>query len=191
MKYFQYDKVNEEIKLDDESILLTKEFGKLLGVVRNKCSKDKTGKKKLKAFKEMKFMFLYYDWTSPYFEFPEGERYDESLADSELDEKDLEDPVFRNACNKYEEVQNSSKIGKLLKASYSTIDKITFYLENIDLNERDPTTGKPIFKTKEVIAEITGASKLIDSVKTLELSFKKDMEEDTGLRGDKTAGMFD
>jgi hypothetical protein len=88
-------------------------------------------------------------------------------------------------------LQNSSKIGKLLKASYLTIDKITNYLETLDLSERDPATGKPIFKTKDIIAEISSASKLYDAVKALEISFKKEVEPENALRGDVNPGLFD
>lgn len=191
MRYFQYDQVDEEITIDDESILLVKEFEALMAQARNKTTVDKTGKKRLRAYKELKFLYLFYDWGSPYFEYPENERYTEALMDSKMTEKDLEDAKFRVACNKYDEIQNASKIGKLLKASLSTVDKITFYLENLNLEERDPITGKPIFKTKDVIAEIISAGKLIDAIKLLEISFKKGTEEDSGLRGDKTGGMFD
>ncbi|MDA3856313.1 MAG: hypothetical protein PF569_08700 [Candidatus Woesearchaeota archaeon] len=59
------------------------------------------------------------------------------------------------------------------------------------MEERDEATGKPIFKTKDVIAEISSAGKLYDSVKTLEISFKKDLETDNPLRGDISAGLFD
>jgi hypothetical protein len=108
-----------------------------------------------------------------------------------LTEEELKDPLFRDACKKYQDMQDSSKIGKLLQTSYNTIDKITHYLENIDLEERDPMTGKPIFKTKDVIAEMSSASKLIEVIKTLELQYKKGGEVDSALRGDRDIGMFD
>jgi len=88
-------------------------------------------------------------------------------------------------------MQNSSKIGNLLKASYNTIDKITHYLNTIDLNERDEATGKPIYKTKDVITEMASASKLIDAIKVLENSFRKEIEPEGALRGDTEAGLFD
>ena len=169
MKFFVYDNVNEEIALNDESILLIKEFAALMDPARNKCKEDKTGIKRLKAFKEFKYIFLFFDWTSPYFQFPEQERNTEALADAELSAQEFEDEIFKKACRKYDTMQNSSKIGNLLKASYKTIDKITHYLDNINLEERDTLTGKPIFKTKDVIAEMSSASKLIDTIKVLEI----------------------
>ena len=191
MKFFQYDNANEEIVLNDESILLTKEFAVLMDLTRNKTKSDKTGKKRTRAYKEFKFIYLFFDWGSPYFQYSERDRYNESFLDSGLTEKEMEDAKFKVTCNKYDEMQNSSKIWRLLKASYSTIDKITHYLDTLDLNERDELSGKPIFKTKDVIMEIASASKLIDAIKTLEISFKKELEPENALRGDKQAGMFD
>jgi hypothetical protein len=38
---------------------------------------------------------------------------------------------------------------------------------------------------------MSSASKLIETIKTLELLFKKDLESESSLRGDKQPGMFD
>jgi hypothetical protein len=191
MKFFTYDKKYGSVVLNDESILLIREFAKLMELPRNKSKEDKTGKKRLRAFKEFKFIFLYYDWSSPYFQFMEQDKLIEALLDAELTKEEQEDKDFKEACRKYDELQNSSKIGNLLKASYNTIDKITHYLNTLNLDERDPVSGKPIFKTKDVIAEMSSASKLIDSIKTLEVAFKKEVEGDVALRGNVEAGEFD
>lgn len=191
MKFFLYDNVNNEVVLNDEGILVTKEFAALLDLERNKTKTDKTGKKKERAFKEFKFIYLFFDWGSPYFQYSEQDRHKEALADSGLTKDEYEDPIFKAACKKYDEIQNSSKIGNLLKASLNTVDKITDYLNNIDLDERDVQTGKPIFKTKDVIAEMASASKLIDAIKVLELAFKKDLEPENALRGNVMQGLFD
>lgn len=191
MKFFAYDDVNGEIVLVEESFYLIKEFNALLDTKRNISATDKTGKKKEQAYKEIKFMFLFFDWDSPYFQFAEADRYNEAFLDSALSLSEMEEPVFKEACRKYDELQNTSKIGNLLKSSLKTVDKITNYLDNIDVEERDPLTGKPIFKIKDIIAELKGAKDLIDTIKSLEMSFKKNMEPEGRLRGDKEAGMFD
>ena len=191
MKLFLYDKVNSKVVLNKEECLIIKEFKELLDPARNKTSSDKTGKKLERAFKEFTYMYLFFDWESPYFQYVEQERHEEAFRDAELTQEEWDDPIFRNACKKYDALQNSSKIGKLLKASYLTIDKITNYLETLDLSERDPATGKPIFKTKDIIAEISSASKLYDAVKALEISFKKEVEPENALRGDVNPGLFD
>jgi len=191
MKFFLYDNVNAKVTINDEGLLLVREFHVLLDLERNKSKTDKTGKNRERAFKEFKYIYLFFDWGSPYFQYAEHDRHHEALLDSELTKEEFDDPLFRDACRKYDEMQNSSKIGNLLKASYSTIDKITEYLQTLDLAERDPNTGKPIYKTKDVIAEIASASKLIEAIKTLEVSFKKEIEPEGQLRGDITAGLFD
>jgi hypothetical protein len=191
MKFFLYDNVNEGVTLNDEGILLIKEFAALMNPTRNKTKEDKTGLKRQRAFKEFSYIYLFFDWNSPYFQYSEQDKNTEAFKDSGLTQEEFDDELFREACRKYDALQNSSKIGNLLKASYNTIDKITHYLNTIDLNERDDVTGKPIYKTKDVIAEMSSASKLIDAIKVLESSFKKDLEPDGGLRGDTAPGMFD
>jgi hypothetical protein len=61
MKFFLYDNVNETVVLNDEGTLLIREFAALLESSRNKCKEDKTGLKKLRAFKEFKYIYLYFD----------------------------------------------------------------------------------------------------------------------------------
>lgn len=61
MKFFVYDNVKNEIAIENESIFLIRELGSLLEETRNKCDKDKTGKKKLRAFKELTYIFLFFD----------------------------------------------------------------------------------------------------------------------------------
>ena len=80
---------------------------------------------------------------------------------------------------------------KLLKAAMAAIDKQIFYLETIDLQERDPVTGKPIFKSKDLIAEIKGSENLITTLRSLEQQVKTGMEDSKALRGNVEAGMFD
>jgi hypothetical protein len=191
MKFFTYDRTVGRVVLNKDEILLVKALEALLDTQRNKTLEDKKGIKKERAFKELTYIFLFFDWESPYFQYVEKDRHLESLKDSGMTSEEFNDPLFKEACRKYDEIQNASKIGRLLKASYLTIDKITHYLENIDLNERDDATGKPIFKTKDVIAEINSASKLYDSVKALEISFKKEIEPENALRGDISTGLYD
>ena len=191
MEFFNYDKENGNISINDGSLLLTKEFSNLLDVNRNKCKEDKTGKLKIKAFKEFKYIYLYLDWKSPYFSYSEQEKHKESFTDSELTDEEFNDILFRDACKKYEEIQNSSLDIKLLKAAMSAVESQIYYLEHVDLNERDPQTGKPIFKSKDLIAEIKGCKDLISSLRELESQVKKGVVTDVKLRGDAEGGMFD
>lgn len=191
MRFFIYDNVNGDVSIEEASILVIKEFAKLLEVERNKTKEDKTGKKKLRAFKEFTYIYLFFDWESPYFQYPEQERHEEALKDSGLTDTEFNDLTFRCACQKYQEIQESSLDIKMLKAAMSAVDKQIFYLENVDLQERDPVTGKPIFKSKDLIAEIKGCKDLISTLRELQVQVKRGLEVENNLRGNAEVGMFD
>lgn len=65
------------------------------------------------------------------------------------------------------------------------------YLDNVDLQERDPVTGKPIFKSKDLIAEIKGCKDIITSLRELEKQVKTGIEVASNLRGDVETGILD
>ena len=71
------------------------------------------------------------------------------------------------------------------------VEEVIHYFETMDSSERDPITGKPILKTKDIIAEIKGCKDLITSLRELEVQVKKGLETESKLRGDTTPGMFD
>lgn len=191
MKFFVYDNVNGNVSLEDTSILLIKEFEALIDDNRNKSSSDKTGKKRLRAFKEFKFIYLFFDWESPYFQYTEQDKHAEAMKDSGLSDEEFDDPKFRMACQKYDEIQNSSLDIKLLKAAMNAVDNQIFYLSNVDLQERDPITGKPIFKSKDLIAEIKGCKDLISTLRELQVQVKKGLEIESNIRGNAEIGLFD
>ena len=191
MKFFVYDNVSGNVSLEDTSILLIKEFEAVIDDNRNKSSSDKTGKKRLRAFKEFKFIYLFFDWESPYFQYTEQDKHAEAMKDSGLSDEEFDDPKFRMACQKYDEIQNSSLDIKLLKAAMNAVDNQIFYLSNVDLQERDPITGKPIFKSKDLIAEIKGCKDLISTLRELQVQVKKGLEIESNIRGNAEIGLFD
>jgi predicted DNA-binding transcriptional regulator YafY len=108
-----------------------------------------------------------------------------------LTEQEWNDPTFRAACRKYKELQNSSRSLKLIKSAQSVVDKFTDYFDSIDLTERDEITGKPIWKTKDIMAEMQSVSKVIEELKTLEFMYKKEQEAQSDTRGDIKEGFMD
>ena len=71
------------------------------------------------------------------------------------------------------------------------VENQIYYLEHIDLQERDEVTGKPIFKSKDLIAEIKGSKDIITGLRDLELQVKKGEESENNLRGGAEVGLFD
>ena len=99
--------------------------------------------------------------------------------------------IIHNHRQKYDEIQNSSLDIKLLKAAMNAVDNQIFYLSNVDLQERDPITGKPIFKSKDLIAEIKGCKDLISTLRELQVQVKKGLEIESNVRGNTEIGLFD
>ena len=54
--------------------------------------------------------------------------------------------------------------------------------------QRDPITGKPIFKAKDVIGEMSSISKVLDELDALEARIKKKQKAATGLRAGAVEG---
>lgn len=191
MKFFLFDNSANEVTINEPEILLIREFADLWDLSRNKTKEDPKGSKRSRAYREFTYIWLMCDWASPYSDYTEQERHTEAMKDARLTEKEWTDPTFRAACRKYRELQNSSRSLKLIKAAEDVVDKITDYFETLDLQERDPISGKPIFKTKDVMAELSNVSDVVEQLKALEVLYKREQEQDNGLMGNIEIGAFD
>lgn len=191
MKFFIFDNAVNSLRIDEYSILLVKEFRDLWDQKRNKCSEDKSGKERLKAIKELTFIYLMLDFKSPYYQFIERDKYEAALADSGLTSEDLKDPLFIAAYNKYDEIQNADPLLSLMKTAYRTLYKMQVHLDSIDFEDVD-MDGKPLYKPKDVIADIAAISKMRDNIIELETKHKKDLAAaESKIRGDQEEGLFD
>lgn len=187
---FQYNNVYGQVEIDKAEVLLISEFAALMNNKRNICKEDKTGEQHLRAFKEFTYIWLALDWGSFYSEYTEQERHTEALKDSGLTEEEFNDPTFRAACRKYRQLQESNLALRTLGAARVTINKFIDYFQNLDPEERDEQTGKPIYKVKDIIAEISNMSKVLDELKTLESIAKREMQEQSQIRGNATEGFL-
>lgn len=188
---FLYDNATGSLRINEYGILLINEFKTLWDPERNKCKEDPKGLKRLRAWKEFKYIWLMIDWKSPYQQYLEQERHLAALEDSGLTDDEWNDPDFRAACRKYQEIKDSSRILSLIKTAYRTLEKMRVSLDNIDFEERDNNL-KPIFKPKDVLADIASIGTMADKLKELELSYKKDLLTTTSKnRGDVEEGFDD
>lgn len=190
MQVFIFDNATNTLQIDDYNILLIKEFADLWDQERNKCKEDKTGVKRLRAYKEFTYIYLVLDFKSPYFKSPIKDRQEAALVDSGLNKSDLEDEVFAAAYRKYEELQDADPILTSIKVAYRTLYKFQVYLDNIDFSEVD-IEGKPIHKAKDVLSSIGEISKMRTQLQELELQHKTDLAAQSKLRGDVELGLFD
>ena len=190
MQIFIFDNATNSLRIDDYSILLVKEFAKLWEPERNKCKEDKTGKQRIRAFKEFTYIYLVLDFKSPYFKYLEKDKHEAALADSGLKESDLKDEDFLAAYHKYQEMQEADPILALIKTAYHTIYKMRVHLDSINFSEVD-ADGKPIYKPKDVIGDLKSISKIRTELQTLEEMHKTNQEAAAKVRGDVALGMLD
>ena len=182
MNFFSYDETNNTLRIDEPTIFLVKEFRSLLDDNRNKCKEDKTGKKHLLAFKEFTYIFLMLDFKSPYFRYLEKDKHEAALADSELSLDNLKNTEFVNAFNKYQEIQDADEILLLIKTAQRTLYKTRVFLDNIDYSEVDDM-GRPIYKPKDVMADINSISSMRKNLILLEEEHKSSLGETSNVRG--------
>ena len=191
IKFFAYDNTENNIIVNEPEILLIKEFADLWTDDRNKCKEDPTGKKRLKAFRELVYIYLAIDWGAPGSKDTPENRRQQALEASRLTEEELEDPVFLAACKKYQELQDSSStIGPMIQMFRNKLYEIKSFIESIDYNERTDS-GTPVFKVKDTFDTMQQLSKVMTSLKQLEAEYKEEQDEVSGLRGDTMPGAHD
>lgn len=185
---FKWDDVTRQIRLDDEEILLVKEFAELMDSKRNVTKSDPKGIYKERAFREFTYMYQMLNFKSAYADYSEQERHKAALEDASLTDEEYNDLEFRAACRKYKALQESSKSLQLIKAATGIADKLIIYFKNIDLDERDLITGKPIYKAKDVMSEMSSVSKVLEELKVLEYQYKKEADAPKAFRAGAREG---
>lgn len=189
-EFFNYDANTNRLEIAKPEILLVKEFADLLDYKRNKCKQDPGGTQCLRAFRELTYIWLALSWQSPLKDYYEQDKHEEAIRSSGLTEKEFNDPVFRCACRKFKQIQDENRSIKMLKAAQSTVDKFIDYFTNVDPSERDPLTGKPIFKVKDIIAELSNLHKVHEELTILDNNVKKEISETTNIRGGAEDGFL-
>lgn len=61
MKIFVYNNATGELEINEPEVLLIREFDALWKKERNKSKEDSTGSRRLRAFREFKYIFLMLD----------------------------------------------------------------------------------------------------------------------------------
>lgn len=189
-KFFDYNEKLGRVVLNDCTLLLTKEFAVLLDTERNKCQEDPTGLQKLRAFREMTYIYLAIDWRSLYSGYTNQEKHEAALKDANITEEEWENPEFRAACRKYVALQDSNRYVRLLQSCQLVTDKIIDYFTNVDIEERDEQTGKYVNKVSDIQKAMKEASDQIETLKQIESLVKKEITEQSQIRGGAVEGFM-
>ena len=178
LNVFDYDQNTGVVILNTADLALIDEFKTL--IKRNKERADR----------EFTYIYLAIDWKSPYSNYSEQERHQAALNDAHITEEEWNDPSFRAACRKYRALQESNRYVRLLHSAELVTDKIIDYFQNIDLEERDEQTGKYVNKVSDIQKAMENAAKQIESLKMIESLVKKEMTEQSQIRGGAVEGFM-
>lgn len=191
IKFFDYDSSKNEIVINQPEILLVKEFSDLWTNERNITKSDPKGIKKERGFRELIYIYMAIDWGAPGSKDTPANRHKYALEASRLTDEEYNDPVFRAACKKYQELQDaSSTVGPMIQMFRNKLHEIQLFIESIDYNERTDT-GSLVFKVKETFDAMQQLPKILTALKQMEAEFKEEQDEITGLRGDTRPGARD
>lgn len=190
MKIFVFNNQTGDVELNIPELLLIPEFAKLIEPKRNVCKDDIEGRFKLRAFRELKYIYLMIDLQSPYKDWPEQVRHATALSDANITPEEWEDSDFRAACRKYRKIVTSYRSYKYLESAYKTIDKLTDYFTNLLDFTQKTDNGSLLFKPKDVMVELQNLGKVLDSLKDAEKRYNNDVIENN-VRGEAEPGRND
>ena len=181
---------NSEITINKIEILLVPEFAALWQPIRNKSARDKNGYLRLRAFNEFKYIYLAYDWESPYKTQNEQDRQLSALEETGLTPDDLKDTKLQDAIKKYQKMQVTPQM-RLLESAYRAVDELTLFYNTVDLQERDEY-NKHIVDSKKIVDSLGNLSKTVAGLESLELVVKRQKEANAKqVRGDVELGILD
>ena len=189
MNIWDYNQKTGRACLVTADLVLIEEFKKLLEPSRNKCNEDPSGLEHIRADREFTYIYLAIDWKSPYSNYSNQEKHEAALKDAHITEEEWNNPEFRAACRKYVSLQDSNRYVRLLQAAQEVTDKIIDYFHNVDLQEQDEQ-GKYLVKVKDVQAAMKEAADQIETLKQIESLVKKEVMEQSQIRGGAVEGFM-
>src|SRR3990167_1755919 len=174
--------VNDNISYSETALLL-KPF-------RTLWDRDKS-KGKVLANAELAIVYFYSDFKSDFYDMlDEAEKLEQIKSYVVGLPKDWEpDEVFNEAVKFYKE-RSQTLSTKLLDSARKGVDKISKYLENVDLDKVDKQ-GKLLFNAKQFSDTIKGAGDMTESLNKLEQQVKKELTEKKNSIGQKTMNVFE
>lgn len=91
-----------------------------------------------------------------------------------------------------EELQKeASPTYKYYQDTLITAEKTRTFLKNIDLSEKNPKTGNPLYKPNDVVAPLKSVEDIIKVLVSLKEKVEQELFEDTRIRGNKEINPFE
>lgn len=133
---------------------------------------------KNRALKELSFVWLMSDISSPYSEFDVSQKTRKLILD--VLEGEEPDSLVQLACEEWESFTETTST-KLLQSSRKSLDKLRDYMDNIEFT-KDGDQEEAGKNAKKLVEVISSLSKLLSSVKGLEELVAKEQTQETKVR---------
>jgi GH15 family glucan-1,4-alpha-glucosidase len=185
MKLFNF--INYKAELNDSALLLP-EIKAMLTLNYNKQKGDAQGRKKDRALAEFTYVYLAYDYGSPYADFSKEQRLKQALIDAGLPQDYAISDELKALIDKYKTIQEEGILAlRLLKKVKASAEKLTAYFDNVDFTEQDEY-GKFVYSVKEYMDALKRLPDLIEGLDKLEKQVKKQLSSEDRLYGDSLKG---
>lgn len=180
--------INElyEVELNKEWVMMIPEFAVLIR--RDKGSAgDYRGEKKLKAKRELAYIYFCLDFTSPLREWEDEERKAEALRYAGLSADDIDDKVLE-AWTTYEALLlQSAPSLRTLQSIKKGRAKLDEYFEGVDFDKRDKL-GKAYYTPKDYMDNITKLATMDRAIREYEKIVEAELKDEGGIRGKRELG---
>ena len=170
-----------EVEPEKETIMLVPEFAALWTLVYNKQDGDRGGRQRLRARKELVYIYFRNDYRSEYSELSDVERNEASLDAADLPSDYPISSTLQRAIDKYTSIQETREL-KLLNSAYGVIDKLRAYYDDIVISDAN---------SKSVIDNIGKTGSVLAGLKKLEDQVRKQHGQDGKIRGGQDKGYLD
>lgn len=146
---------------------------------------------KFQAMAELSYVYYMADDRSDYqYIIDKEERHDTIVSEiNGLDANWVLPTYVEEALEFYKKASETTST-RLLRSTRGVVDKISHFLDIVDVNERDQKTGKPIFDINKVVVAVEKIPKLVKALSEIE----KEVVNEKELRaqsGNREVGVFD
>lgn len=196
-RIFKYDSSTGEFAIMLNELKLIREFNELWLLAKQRCKCfDENGEigrgnsdAIMKYANYCKFVYLYADWSSPYADFVEQERIVQSSYDSYMDPDKEEMEALMTACNKWDEIQNSDRNIRILRAAQNQVDSlIDYFMKDNKLSLMKD--GKPVYQAKSIMAELKEVGSISDELDRCEERVRVGEKSGKNIRGNAMEGLI-
>lgn len=187
MRLFEIDETHN-VRPNKEWIALIPEFANLLK--RDKGSPgDGEGRKKLKARKELSYIFFFCDFASPIRDWLPEEKEQEALYYAGLTTEDLKDEGMKAAIAKYEELQvKAARSLRTYKSIKKGLDSLDHYMEHVNFTDVDKK-GELLHDPDKYAKLIERMTKVYQQLREFEKFVEDDLKQGAdSIQGNRTLG---